>query len=122
MIAADILFINLTEGLKLNNYFKNVCETGVIKVMTDAMARGYQGHGVNGWVNLGQGMPEPQKITSKITESLIEDNNSFEYSPVSGRRDLKHSVIDFYKRCGEIKLTETEVSIAPGGRADFREY
>ena len=25
-----------TKGFKLNNYFKNVSETGVIKVMTDA--------------------------------------------------------------------------------------
>ena len=110
-------FTSQTKGLKLNNYFKNVSETGVIKVMTDAMARGYQGHDINGWVNLGQGMPEPQKITAKITESLIEDNNSFEYSPVSGRLDLKRSVIEFYNRSGEIKLNEKEISIAPGGRS-----
>ena len=49
-----ILFINPTKGILLNNYFKKVQETGVIKVMTDATNRGYKGHGVDGWINLGQ--------------------------------------------------------------------
>ena len=65
-------------------------------------------------------MPEPQKITAKITETLIEDNNSFEYSPVSGRLDLKRSVIEFYNRCGELRLMKKKF---PSHRGEgYREY
>ena len=85
-----ILFINPTKGILLNNYFKKVQETGVIKVMTDATNRGYKGHGVDGWINLGQGMPEPQTITPDITKSLLSDKGCLEYASVTGVPDLKN--------------------------------
>lgn len=101
----------------MNNYFKDVSETGVIKVMTDAARRGYKGHGIDGWVNLGQGMPEPQIITPEVVGPLLDNKSSLEYSPVTGRSDLKDSILQFYDRCGDVKILESEISIAPGGRA-----
>ena len=103
-IGRAIFVINPTAGIKLNNYFKNVHETGVIKVMTDAASRGYRGHGVNGWINLGQGMPEPQILTPEVLNSLVDNKSSLEYSPVSGSSGLKESILNFYKRCGDVEI------------------
>lgn len=117
MIDLATSFINHQKGFPLNKYFKNVSETGVIKVMTDATQRGYKGHDVDGWVNLGQGMPEPQVLTQDVLDPVLDNKCSLEYSPVTGRPDLKKSILKFYDRCGDVDILESEVSITPGGRA-----
>lgn len=101
--------------------FRDVPNTGVIFVMTEAARRGYRA-GAPGWTNFGQGMPEvgalpgaPERIDH--VGFAVEDH---EYAPVAGIWELREAVADHYNRLYRrgmgSKYSAENVCISAGGR------
>lgn len=106
--------------------FRAVPRTGVIFVTSEAEKRGYSASGASGgandWCNLGQGQPEtgplpgaPPRLSSL---AILEDTH--EYAPVAGLRDLRAAVADAYNRRFRRGLpsqySAENVAICGGGR------
>lgn len=101
--------------------FRTVPRTGVIYVMTEAGARGYNA-GAPDWCNLGQGMPETGPLPGGPTRArAVEiDPADLEYAPVPGLIELREAVADLYNaryRKGRAKYSAENVAVAGGGRA-----
>lgn len=101
--------------------FRDVPETGVIYVTKKAMEKGFF-YGNEEWANLGQGSPEVGDIPGapeRVSELKI-DPSHHRYSSVSGDRELRQAVADYYNKLFRVdkssQYTFENVSIAGGGR------
>lgn len=96
--------------------------TGVIYCSDRAMANGFK-YGDPAWANLGQGAPEvgplPDAPSRPDTFTFPED--SFEYAPTTGIKDLREAVAklynETYRKGMSSQYTADNVCIVPGGRA-----
>ena len=101
--------------------FRSVPRTGVIYVTHEATRNGFA-YGHPDWANLGQGSPETGGIPGAPArvESVPITPAAQQYGTVSGVKDLRQAVADFYNathRRGKKSLyTADNVSIAGGGR------
>lgn len=102
--------------------FRQVPRTGVIYVMTEAVAKGYRA-GHPEWANLGQGAPETGAFPGAPSrvETLTMTADDHEYAPVDGLPELRDAVAALYNaryREGKAsKYTRENVAISPGGRS-----
>ncbi len=101
--------------------FRPVPRTGVIYVMTEAAAAGYDPNDPR-WANLGQGAPEtgPIEGAPERIQTITLTDDDHEYAPVDGLPALKQAVADLYNarfRKGRSQYTADHVAISPGGRA-----
>jgi hypothetical protein len=101
--------------------FRTVPKTGVIYVMDKAEKLGFVS-GSADWANLGQGAAETGEIP-ECSPRLIDvpqSNQLYEYSCVSGIKDLRQAVADLYNhryRQGKSsQYTYENVAISSGGR------
>lgn len=103
---------------------RNVPLTGVIYVMAEAEAKGYNDE-PESWVNFGQGQPESGHIpgSSPRIQSISMAKDATEYGPVAGVWAFRQTVADFYNqiyRKGKKSLyTAENVSISSGGRSSL---
>jgi len=101
--------------------FRSVPRTGVIYVTHEATRHGFT-YGHPEWANLGQGSPETGAIPNSPprVESVSIAPAAQQYGTVSGAKDLRQAVADFYnatyRRGKKSKYTADNVSIAGGGR------
>jgi aspartate/methionine/tyrosine aminotransferase len=101
--------------------FRSVPRTGVIYVTHEATRHGFT-YGHPEWANLGQGSPETGPIPDSPprVESVSIAPAAQQYGTVSGAKDLRQAVADFYnatyRRGKKSKYTADNVSIAGGGR------
>lgn len=102
--------------------FRPVPHTGVIYVMEEATARGFQ-YGAEDWANLGQGAPEAGALKDsppRLTQFALDDTSS-EYAPVAGLPELRQRVADLYnqryRKGMASQYTYKNVCISAGGRA-----
>lgn len=101
--------------------FRSVPRTGVIYVTHEATRHGFV-YGHPEWANLGQGSPETGAIPG--SPARVEAVNiapaAQQYGTVSGAKDLRQAVADFYnatyRRGKKSQYTADNVSIAGGGR------
>ncbi|WP_116963000.1 pyridoxal phosphate-dependent aminotransferase [Fastidiosibacter lacustris] len=105
----------------MENSFKRVPKTGVIYVMSKAQAHGFY-YGNPEWANLGQGAPETGNMPTspKRLTTILLDQNSSEYSPVSGDVELRKAVAELYNHRYRFdkksQYTYENVAISSGGR------
>ena len=101
--------------------FRSVPRTGVIYVTHEATRHGFA-YGHPEWANLGQGSPETGAIPGSPprVEAVAIAPAAQQYGTVSGAKDLRQAVADFYnatyRRGKKSKYTADNVSIAGGGR------
>jgi aspartate/methionine/tyrosine aminotransferase len=101
--------------------FRSVPRTGVIYVTHEATRHGFA-YGKSDWANLGQGSPETGPIPGAPprVEAVSVAPAAQQYGAVSGAKDLRQAVADFYnatyRRGKKSKYTADNVSIAGGGR------
>jgi hypothetical protein len=101
--------------------FREVPQTGVIHVMNEAAKKGYKQNDL-AWANLGQGAPEVGAFSSSSTriKQIAVEESLYEYSPVSGQKELRTKVADLYnelfRKKKKSKYTFENVSICGGGR------
>jgi aspartate/methionine/tyrosine aminotransferase len=101
--------------------FRSVPRTGVIYVTHEATRHGFA-YGHPEWANLGQGSPETGAIPNSPprVEAVSIASAAQQYGTVSGAKDLRQAVADFYnatyRRGKKSKYTADNVSIAGGGR------
>ena len=101
--------------------FRPVPRTGVIYVTHEATRSGFT-YGHPDWANLGQGSPETGPIPGSPdrVESVPITAAAQQYGTVSGVKDLRQAVADFYnathRRGKKSQYTADNVSIAGGGR------
>ena len=101
--------------------FRAVPKTGVIFVTSEAERRGYRA-GDASWCNLGQGQPDtgPLPGAPPRLAALAIAEDSYEYAPVAGLRDLRAAVADAYNRRFRRGLpsqySAENVAICGGGR------
>lgn len=101
--------------------FREVPNTGVIYVMSEAQKRGFA-YGNQDWCNLGQGAPETACIDAqpKRLESIAIDEHSSEYSNVAGHWELREAVANLYntrfRRGMKSQYSAENVAISSGGR------
>ncbi len=101
--------------------FRDVPNTGVIFVMTEAARCGYKA-GDPGWTNFGQGMPEVGALDGAPTRvdhlDILADDH--EYAPVAGIWELREAVADHYNRLYRrgmgSQYKAENVCISAGGR------
>lgn len=101
--------------------FRQVAQTGVIYVTSQAAARGFT-HNDPEWANLGQGSPESGEMAGappRIKEHCIS-TYSHRYAPVAGEKSLRQRIAEYYNetyRQGKSsQYTWENVCIAGGGR------
>ena len=101
--------------------FRTVPRTGVIYVTHEATRHGFV-YGHPDWANLGQGSPETGAIPNSPprVESVSIAPAAQQYGTVSGAKNLRQAVADFYnatyRRGKKSRYTADNVSIASGGR------
>jgi aspartate/methionine/tyrosine aminotransferase len=101
--------------------FRTVPRTGVIYVTHEATRHGFA-YGHPEWANLGQGSPETGPIPGSPprVEAVFIAPAAQQYGTVSGVKDLRQAVADFYnatyRRGKKSQYTADNVSIAGGGR------
>jgi len=101
--------------------FRSVPRTGVIYVTHEATRHGFT-YGHPEWANLGQGSPETGPIPGSPDRvvSIPISPASQQYGTVSGVKDLRQAVADYYnatyRRGKKSQYTADNVSIAGGGR------
>src|SRR5277367_1001559 len=101
--------------------FRTVPRTGVIYVTHEATRHGFV-YGHPEWANLGQGSPETGDIPGSPprVEAVSIAPAAQQYGTVSGAKDLRQAVADFYnaiyRRGKKSRYTADNISIAGGGR------
>lgn len=119
--AAAILTLYSFMLNEQKSAFRSVPFTGVIYVSNRARELGY-GQSEGDWCNLGQGQPETGVLEhgpARLSNIPLHENHR-EYGPVSGLRDIKDAVAQFYNRrfrggMGS-QYSGENVSICAGGR------
>lgn len=102
--------------------FRQVPNTGVIYVMTEATRKGYS-PGATDWVNFGQGQPEAGEVEGapKRVSHLSLGPDDLEYAPVPGLWELRDAIAQYYnhyfRRGMKSQFSAENVAVAPGGRA-----
>ncbi|KAF9789831.1 aminotransferase [Thelephora terrestris] len=97
--------------------------TGVIYCSDRAMANGFSYACSHEWSNLGQGAPEvgPIPDAPERPSSIPVPQDSLEYAPTTGVKELRQAVANLYNhtyRQGKTsQYTHENVCIVPGGRA-----
>lgn len=101
--------------------FKNIPQTGVIYVTSQAEMQGFSGNH-SGWSNLGQGSPQADAIEGappRLMELKINPE-AHHYSAIAGHRVLREKIADFYntlfRKEKKSQYTYENVCIAGGGR------
>ncbi len=102
--------------------FRDVPKTGVIYVMTEAAASGYQPDD-DGWTNFGQGQPEAGPLPGAPDRigSLEVFDHDHEYAPVPGIWELREAVAShynaLYRKGMPTQYSAENVCISGGGRS-----
>ncbi|MDD3887557.1 MAG: pyridoxal phosphate-dependent aminotransferase [Patescibacteria group bacterium] len=110
-----------TKNINKRSVIKEYPKAGVIYVMEEAAKKGFA-YGHPEWSNLGQGMPNVNKISGSLERinQIQIDNFDHGYAPVAGMNKLRIQVADLYnqlfRKNSKSQYSNENVCIAGGGR------